>query len=152
MKTKFPGCHHPRREALYLHRSAAISYADSPLGTDSESPFSHGIISPFLNPGSKSRPWSGNQCSRTPTPVLQPLLTHVFAHFRIYLKKKNQQAVLRSRKYLDAYNANPSPCTESWGHRGGEWDIMFRSKPTLFLLAFLGFTFYQFAKGIVCNF
>jgi hypothetical protein len=68
------------------------------------------------------------------------------------IEGQDRRAGTRSSKYMKAYNAGPSTCKEYWGHLGREWTTRHRSTPTVFLISFLGFASFQFAKGYVCMF
>lgn len=53
---------------------------------------------------------------------------------------------------MDAYNANPSKCTDYWGHLGRTRTTHTRTKPLVLRLLYLAFSFILFAVGFACVF
>lgn len=63
---------------------------------------------------------------------------------------KINPAAIRTKEYLQAYNAYPSSCPQYWGHQGRQWRSTFRIKPTLFRVGFIGLATILFLNGYRC--
>lgn len=56
-------------------------------------------------------------------------------------------AVIRTKEYMQAYNAHPSSCSRYWGHQGRLWRSRSRTKPTLLRVGFIGLAALLYLHG-----
>lgn len=65
---------------------------------------------------------------------------------------KINPAAIRTKEYMRAYNAQPSSCSQYWGHQGRQWRSTFWIKPTLFRVGFIGLAALLYLNGYRCIF
>jgi hypothetical protein len=58
-----------------------------------------------------------------------------------------QPSFIRSREYLDAYNANPAACTTFWGHSGRQTMSEARYRPIIHRIGFICIALFFVFKG-----
>jgi hypothetical protein len=54
---------------------------------------------------------------------------------------------IRTKEYMQAYNAHPSSCTQYWGHQGRQWRSTSRTKPTVLRVGFIALTVLLYLNG-----
>jgi hypothetical protein len=81
-----------------------------------------------------------------PTTILDPRLRALPATAKII------PAAIRTKEYLQAYNAHRSSCHQYWGHQGRQWRSTLRTKPTLFRVGFIGLAALIYLNGYLCIF
>ena len=57
------------------------------------------------------------------------------------------RSLIRTRKYIQEYNADPKPCTSYWGHSSSPIRSNLRFRPTIHRIAFLSLAFYFIVIG-----
>jgi hypothetical protein len=56
-------------------------------------------------------------------------------------------AAIRTKEYMQAYNAHPSSCTQYWGHQGRQWRSTSRAKPTVLRVGFIALAALLYLNG-----
>lgn len=59
-------------------------------------------------------------------------------------------AAIRTKEYMQAYNAHPSSCNQYWGHRGRQWRSTSRTKPTILRVGFIALAALLYLNGYRC--